>query len=223
MGRSLLWVILAALGLFGAGCFAPLIPLAIQGAGMVGQLVGVSAQAGTMIKHGNDPNAEEAENNEETTFDDSDFDSSSSKNAANAGKCNELELVTPSIIQFHNDQGGATQWRELGLGGSPDSPRWTVMAKETAASSTADVAPGGWAPATNLSHMNFSPPLNTSAAPGYTSFLAYAPESSTTALERDQLASLKLDFGPAAGTFQYNGRVYKYATLSALPCFPVPK
>jgi hypothetical protein len=213
---------MVTLVLTATGCFAPLIPLAIQGAGMAVQMVGVTAQAGTMVKHGQDPNADETENNEETAFDDSDFDSSSSKNAANEGKCNELELITPSIIEFRTDHEGVTQWRELGLGGSPDSPRWTVVAEATAAVEKAkDLAPGGWAPASNLGHMDFNPPLKTSVVPGYTIFLAYAPESSLIAIERDQLASLNLDFGPVAGTFEYNERIFKYATLKMLPCFPV--
>jgi len=219
----MLWITGGVLVVFANGCFAPLIPLAIQGAGMAVQLVGVTAQAGTMVKHGQDPNADEAENNAETAFDDSDFDNNS-KNAADAGQCNELELVTPSIIEFRADHEGVTQWRELGLGGSPDSPKWTVLAESaTATEKTKDLAPGGWAPASNLGHMDFSPPLKTSAVPGYTSFLVYAPTPSLTPIERDQLASLNLDFGPVAGTFKYNARVFKYATLKKLPCFPVPQ
>ncbi len=219
---GLLVIGMGALALGATGCFAPLIPLAIQGAGMAVQLVGVTTQAGTMVKHGQDPNADEKENNEETAFDDSDFDSGSSKNDANAGKCNELELITPSIIEFRTDHEGVTQWRELGLGGSPDSPRWIVVAEAAVDAERAkDLAPGGWAPASNLGHMDFNPPIKTSAAPGYTTFLAYAPESSLIAIERDQLSSLKLDFGPVAGTFKYNERIFKYATLKMLPCFPV--
>jgi hypothetical protein len=226
--RATLWICMATLALGVSGCFAPFIPLAAQGVGMLAKAIGVGAQAGTMVKHGNDPNPEETELYNETDFSDSDFDSSSSKNLANTHKCNEVELLTPQIVEFRTDHEGVTQWRDLGLGGTASSPRWTVTAKPSgdaaaASASAKDVAPGGWAPATNLAHMNFSPPLEANSTPGHTSFLAFAPAVTMSALERDQLASLVLDFGPVVGTFQYHGRVFKYATLKELPCFPVPQ
>jgi hypothetical protein len=222
--RGVLWIGLTGLTVFTTGCFAPFIPLAVQGVGMLGQLVGVGAQAGTMVKHGNDEDPEQTEVMDQTKFDDSDFNSSSSKNPANAAKCNELILVTPAIIEFRADRTGTTQWRELGLGGSSDAPRWTVLPKGADATASAkDLAPGGWAPATNLDHMDFSPPLKPSAEPGNGSYLAYAPAVALAGVERDELASLELDFGPVVGTFKYNDRVFKYATLSELPCFPVPE
>jgi hypothetical protein len=190
---------------------------------MIGNMVGIGAEAGTMVKHGDDQNPEETEVYEQTALDDSDFDASSAKKPANAAKCNELELITPAIVEFRTDRDGVTQWRELGLGGSADSPRWTVMA-EAAGTTAKDIAPtSGWSPASNLSHMEFSPPLETSPAPGSTTYLAYAPAASLSGVERDELASLMLDFGPAAGTFKFNGRVFKYSTLKNLPCFPVPQ
>jgi hypothetical protein len=224
LSRGALWISMAALALFASGCWASLIPLALQGAWMVGQLVGVGAQAGTMVKHGNDDNPEETEVMDETKFDDSDFNSSSSKNPANAARCNELILVTPAIIEFRADRTGTTQWRELGLGGSVDAPRWTVLGAAGEATAKAkDIAPGGWAPANNLDHMDFQPPLKPLEARDYASYLAYAPAVALASVERDELASLVLDFGPVVGTFKYNARVFKYATLSELPCFPVPE
>lgn len=219
-----LWSVMAALALFSTGCFAPFIPLALQGVGMLGKAIGMGAQTGTMIKHGNDDNPEETEVMNETKFDDSDFDRSSSKDPANAAKCNELIMITPAIIEFHTDHTGATQWRELGLGGSADAPHWTVLDEMPGVSAKAkDVAPGGWAPANNLDHMDFKPPLKTSSMPGYTSFLAYAPDVPMAVVERDELASLALDFGPVVGTFTYNGRVFRYSMRDRLPCFPVPE
>jgi len=218
------WTGMAALALFSTGCFAPFIPLAVDGVGLLGKAIGIGAQAGTMVKHGDDQNPEETEVMNETKFDDSDFDRTSASNPANAAKCNELILITPAIIQFHTDQSGITQWRELGLGGSADSPRWMVLAEMQGEPAKAkDVAPGGWAPANNLDHMDFKPPLKTSSMPGYNKFLAYAPDAPMAAVERDELASLTLDFGPVLGTFKYNGRVFRYSMRESLPCFPVPE
>jgi hypothetical protein len=205
------------LGMFTAvlsGCAAAaLAPLALQA-------IGLTFKAGEVMTHGKDQNPDETEALDDSTFDGTEYDQKKSKDSQ--GKCNELVLITPPIIEFRTDPDGSTIWRELGLGGSPDAPRWAVVpAADTATAK--DVAPGGWSPANNLSHMNFTPPLKTDAKPGDESFLAYAPAESYTAPERDQLASLVLDFGPVAGTFQYKDRTYKYSTLKELPCFPVPQ
>jgi hypothetical protein len=212
--RMALVLVMGVLAIELSGCAAAaLAPLALQA-------VGLTFKAGAMLAHGKDKNSEEADTLDESTFDESEYDQKKSSDAQ--GKCNELVLITPAIIEFRTDPDGSTIWRELGLGGSPDSPRWAVVAAADTATAK-DVGPDGWSPANNLSHMNFTPPLKTNAKPGDQSFLAYAPAESYTAPERDQLASLVLDFGPVAGTFQYKDRTYKYSTLKELPCFPVPK
>jgi len=196
------------------GCAAAaLAPLALQA-------VGITFKAGELLAHGKDKNSDEADTLDDSTFDESEYDQKKSHDAQ--GKCNELVLITPAIIEFRTDPAGSQIWRELGVGGSPDAPRWAVLAAADNATAK-DVAPGGWSPANNLNHMNFTPPLKTDTKPGDQSFLAYAPVESYTAPERDQLASLVLDFGPVAGTFQYKDRTYKYSTLKELPCFPVPQ
>jgi len=227
VARGALWILMAALALCQSGCFAPLIPMVIplaeEGAGALVNLVSVGAQAGTMVKHGDDANPEETEVYEQTKLADSDFDSARSNDPANATKCNGIELITPAIIEFRPDHNGVTQWRELGLGGTGNTPRWIVMADARGAIANAkDIAPGGWSPATNLEHMEFKPALKTSTEPGLSTYLAYAPDVALADVERDELASLMLDFGPIVGTFKYNGRVFKYSTLNKLPCFPVP-
>ncbi len=193
---------------------ASLAPLALQA-------VGFGIKAGTMVAHGNDQSPDQTELDDQTSFSDSDFDRTKSRDTSQESKCNEMVLVTPAIIQFRAQQAG-TEWRELGLGGSADAPRWTVVAAADTPASK-DVASEGWSPANNLGHMNFTPPLKTLALPGDDTFMAYAPVLSYSASERDQLASLVLDFGPVVGTFDYNGRRYKYSTLKELPCFPVPR
>jgi len=214
LSRAALFLGMGILATALSGCAAAaLAPLALQA-------VGMTFKAGEMLAHGKDKNSDEADTLDDSTFDESEYDPKKSRDAQ--GKCNELVLITPAIIEFRTDPAGSTIWRELSLGGSPDAPRWAAVAAADSATAK-DVAPGGWSPANNLGHMNFTPPLKTEAKPGDESFLAYAPAESYTAPERDQLASLVLDFGPVAGTFQYKDRTYKYATLKELPCFPVPQ
>jgi hypothetical protein len=207
-----LWLGMLAAALSGCAA-AALAPLALQA-------VGLTFKAGELMTHGKDQNPDETEALDDSTFDGTEYDQKKSKDSQ--GKCNELVLITPAIIEFRTDPDGSTIWRELGLGGSPDAPRWAVVEAEDT-TKAGDVAPGGWSPANNLGHMKFAPPLKNDGKPGDKSFLAYAPAESYTAPERDQLASLVLDFGPVAGTFQYKDRIYKYSTLKELPCFPVPQ
>jgi hypothetical protein len=214
--RYALCVMIGVVAATVSGCIAAsLAPLALQA-------LGFGVKAGTMMAHGGDtPSPDETELNDQTTFSDSDFDRNKTRNTSEESKCNEMVLVTPAIIQFRSLQPG-TEWRELGLGGSADAPRWTVVAAADTPTAK-DVSSNGWAPANNLNHMNFTPPLKTPQEPGDDTFMAYAPVESYSAAERDQLASLVLDFGPVVGTFDYNGRQYKYSTLKDLPCFPIPR
>ena len=214
LSRAALCLFIGTLAAVLSGCAAAaLAPLALQA-------IGITFKAGTMLAHRNDKNPDETETLDDSTFDGDEYDQKKPVDAET--KCNELVLITPSIIEFRTDQSGSTIWRELGLGGSADAPRWAVVAAADSATAK-DVAPGGWSPANNLSHMNFAPALKPDPKPGNQSFLAYAPAESHTAPERDQLASLVLDFGPVAGTFQYKDRIYKYSTLKELPCFSVPQ
>jgi hypothetical protein len=214
LSRAALCLCMGTLAAMLSGCAAAaLAPLALQA-------LGFGIKTGTMLAHSNDKNPDETEALDDTMFDGSEYDQKNSRDSQ--GKCNELVLITPSIIEFRTDQTGSMIWRELGLGGSADAPRWAVVAAADSASAK-DVAPGGWSPANNLGNMSFTPPLKTDSKPGNLSFLAYAPAESYTAPERDQLASLVLDFGPVAGTFHYKERIYKYSTLKELPCFPVPQ
>jgi hypothetical protein len=214
--RYAIWLMMAVAAASVSGCIAAsLAPLALQA-------LGFGVKAGTMMAHGGDtPSPDETELDDRTTFSDSDFDRTKTRNTSAESKCNEMVLVTPAIIQFRSDREG-TEWRELGLGGSADAPHWTVVAAADTPTAK-DVSSDGWAPANNLSHMNFTPPLKTPQEAGDDTFMAYAPVESYSASERDQLASLVLDFGPVVGTFDYKGRQYKYSTLKDLPCFPVPR
>src|SRR5229473_2518162 len=60
LSRGALAAVVATIALCQSGCFAPFIPLAIQGVGMLGKAIGIGAEAGTMVKHGDDANPEEA-------------------------------------------------------------------------------------------------------------------------------------------------------------------
>jgi hypothetical protein len=207
---------LGLLALWACGCAAAaLAPLAVQGVGLVANMIGGSMTGASMAKHSQDKNPDEEEAEED--FEPDDFDNTGvGKPASMESRCNSLELITPSIIEFRADQTGDERWRQLALSGSADAPLWGVMPTE-------DAAANGWLPASNLGRMDFTPALPSFTKPGDGIYLAYAPAQAQTPLDRDQLASLVLDFGPVLGTFEYHGRAYNYSTLANLPCFPSPQ
>ena len=70
--------------------------------------------------------------------------------------------------------------------------------------------------------LDFQPPIQTTLAPGAPVYLAYAPSDPQTLEERNELSGLGFNFGTELGTFHSDGRVYRYALLKELPCFPPP-
>jgi hypothetical protein len=80
----------------------------------------------------------------------------------------------------------------------------------------------GWRPVSNLAGLDFQPPIQTPLAPGAPVYLAYAPSDPQTLAERNELSGLGFNFGTELGTFHSDGRVYRYALLKELPCFPPP-
>jgi hypothetical protein len=129
------------------------------------------------------------------------------------GMCNELLLQSPLVIQFRPSAGGKLEWRELTLGGSPDKPFWTPASEENG-------APSQWALATNIDKMDFQPPLQGMLAPDEPNYIAYAPAQNGG--ENERLIALVVDFGPAVGTFSWNGHIYQYSAVHRLPCYPAP-
>jgi hypothetical protein len=130
-------------------------------------------------------------------------------------RCDELALEIPGTIELRVDDNSPSAWRELHLGGSGDAPYWQAIAggQDNRA---------GWRPVRNLSAMSFAPPLANSLKRGVPNYLAYAPAEPQTSVEQDQLVALTMDFGAYIGTFEWNGRAYRYTVVNKLPCFPGP-
>ena len=124
-------------------------------------------------------------------------------------QCNELLLTAPPIIQLRGEPNGATSWRQLHLGGSPDKAEWVVTL-------------GGWHSVGNLEQLDFSPPLPNTFEVGQPTFMPYAPAEPSNSVEDDRLRALTTDFGTPVGNFNWGGRIYDYLLVEQLPCFPVP-
>lgn len=130
-------------------------------------------------------------------------------------RCDDLAQQPPAVIELRlaADGAGAPQWRELRVENTAGDPLWAPAIAPGAASA--------WRPAENLPTMRFAPPL-APFKPGASSYLAYAPAEPQTAVEQDQLTGLTIDFGAGTGTFDWQGRLFNYALVGKLPCFPPP-
>jgi hypothetical protein len=129
--------------------------------------------------------------------------------------CDELSLEIPMLVELRTDAAGVTRYRELSLGGADLDPQWEAMPNQ-------DTKDGGWKLASNFTKMNFQPPLQRELVANSISYVAYAASDARDATEQDQLNALTIGFGPNMGTFVWNERVFHYALVHKLPCFPPP-
>src|SRR5260370_35443937 len=83
-------------------------------------------------------------------------------------------------------------------------------------------AANGGRPSSTQKSLILQPPIQTPLAPGAPVYLAYAPSDPQTLVERNELSGLGFNFGTELGTFHSDGRMYGYALLKELPCFPPP-
>ena len=130
-------------------------------------------------------------------------------------RCAYLPFRSPGVIELRNDASGAPEYRELHLYSSSEGTRWMPIADN-------DTGSDGWRPAVNFLKMSFAPPLDAALADSGASYLAYAPSEPVSAAENDQLSSLTSSFGVPSGSFNWNGRGYRYTVTHELPCYRPP-
>lgn len=129
-------------------------------------------------------------------------------------RCDNLVETAPAVIELRRtDADTAPQWRELQIANNAGVPRW--------APASGTDGGGSWRPTANLLAMNFAPPLALPSRLNVPTYLSYAPSEPVSLSEQDELTGLTANFGAPVGTFQWNGRVYQYATAAKLPCFPL--
>jgi hypothetical protein len=117
---------------------------------------------------------------------------------------------SPGVIELRKDSTGAPEYRELRIDFTSTDARWTPVVEH-------DTAADGWRPAEHFLEMDFSPPLPTAISDNRTTYLAYAPASTKSPDDEEQLKEFDRSFGDPVGTFNWNGRVYQYSLPQALP------
>jgi hypothetical protein len=135
-------------------------------------------------------------------------------------ECNDLgaeySSKVPALVELRTDKSGTTRYRDLRLGGTEMDPQWVPIPNRHADAT-------GWLPAGNFTKLNFQPPLQPDLTPGSVTYVAYAPADASGDSEQAQLGTLNMAFGQGSGTFNWNGRVYRYSALHKLPCGPPPQ
>jgi hypothetical protein len=121
-----------------------------------------------------------------------------------AARCDQLSNSPPYVAQIAAGRLWPWTLQEVG-----EDARW---------------APASLAPSASLSDLHFTPPLaHFDPSSKKKQFLAYAPMNSQTIADSEQLTSLVGSFETAAGTFSLESRVYRYALVNKLPCFPLAR
>ena len=120
----------------------------------------------------------------------------------------------PPLIELKTDKLGTTLYRPLAPNGLQSDPQ--VVAVVNHAES------GGWKLAGNFTRMNFKPPLQNVLVPRSITYLAYAPAEVRNPAEHAAVDAFSRNFGADTGTFDWKGRVYRYAAVHQLPCATPP-
>jgi len=108
----------------------------------------------------------------------------------------------PPLIELRTDKLGTTRYRPMTPRGPQSDPQVTAIMSQS--------GNGGWRLAANFTTMNFQPPLQNVLVLSSVTYLAYAPAEARDPSEHAQLDALNQSFGPTTGTFDWNGRSYRY-------------
>ena len=204
LARIPLALLCGTLAIGTCGCWLAafqLAPLALSAAEGVGSAVANVAEGAVVAAHKGSEQSGNEDHQGEDEF-------------TRQDRCEQLQMEAPGVIEVRKVAAGAPEYRQLQLSGSLDQPQWTVMIDQ-------DTNAGGWRPAANLLAANFTPPLG--ALPGAGSdYLAYRPVQSDSLTAVEAVVPLGLNFGGAAGTFNWKGQLYQFALAHKLPCFPPP-
>ncbi len=143
---------------------------------------------------------------------------SSAKSARTTDDTDDTEICDmdgrqlPPLIKLKTDKLGTTLYRPVTPSSLRSDPRLTAIMNQS--------GNGGWRLAGNFTTMNFKPPLQNVLVPRSITYLAYAPAEVRNPAEHAEVDALNQNFGPNTGTFDWNGRAYRYAAVHQLPCAP---
>lgn len=145
---------------------------------------------------------------------------SSTRSAGKTNDARDAEICDmggrqlPPLIELRTDKLGTTLYRPMIPRGPQSDPQVTAIMNQS--------GKGGWRLAGNFTTMNFQPPLQRMLVPSSITYLAYAPAEVRDPAEHAQVEALNQNFGPNTGTFDWNGRTYRYTALHQLPCASPP-
>ncbi len=120
----------------------------------------------------------------------------------------------PPLIELRTDKLGTTLYRPMTPIGPQSDPHVTAIVSQS--------ENNGWRLAGNFTTMNFQPPLQNELVPRSITYLAYAPTEVRNPTEHAEVDALNQNFGQNTGTFDWNGRTYRYAAVHQLPCGSSP-
>jgi hypothetical protein len=145
---------------------------------------------------------------------------SATKSARTTDGAQDVELCDmggrqlPPLIELRTDKLGTTLYRPFTPNGPHSDPRVAAVVNRE--------QDRRWKLAGNFTTMNFKPPLQNVLVARSVTYLAYAPAEARDPVEHAEVDALNQNFGPQTGTFDWNGRVYRYAAVHQLPCGSSP-
>ena len=194
-------VSLLGLGLVStSGCAGPAAMAAMQAAGPV-------AMAATehIVAAGGNASAKS----------DDDESSGSGDDDERNRKCEQLRNHPPGIEEIRRTDDLSIESREIRLERTGESYQWVAYRSRGS-------SPEGWRRQSRLDHLHFDPPLQYLLPDKKPRYLAYAASVADSIEDSEQMISVADEFGPKAGSFEWNDSHYTYTVSKQLPCFPEP-
>lgn len=130
-------------------------------------------------------------------------------------RCVQLFNAPPEIEELRRKSDGGLESREIRLDASGPGPRWVGYRPK------GNAAP--WRSQSTIARLHFSPPFYDAIPDHQPRFLVYAKSVAETAQDSEQMMSAAQEFGNHVGTFEWRDKVYNYAVVDKLPCFPGPE
>ncbi|MFZ0890190.1 MAG: hypothetical protein WA005_17245 [Candidatus Binataceae bacterium] len=132
-----------------------------------------------------------------------------------ADRCDRLERAIPYVTEVKMTANGGVTLRQFTLSREDDKPQWTILYGS-------DTTPDGWRPESEITQLQFTPPLQIALKTEHARYLVFVPAYAGSTKEGEQLENFVTVFGPGDGTFQWRGRAYDYVVAKRLPCFANP-
>jgi hypothetical protein len=133
--------------------------------------------------------------------------------AEQGARCDQLVQSPPYVAEVRAERDGTLVLRQWAIETSEGEQHWSVVGGK-------DADGAGWR-SESIASANFDPPLAKMLSARGRNYLISVPAETLNIGDSDRQISAVGAFGASAGSYQWNGRRYRYTIAKSLPCFAI--